>query len=378
MSNLYLDNAATSYPKAPLLYERSMELYQEFGVNASRGKYSLAQKMGKVDSSLRTKLASIFNIVDKTKIIITPSATISLNQIIQGLDYSKIKNVYISPFEHNAVYRPILHMQKLHGFNLEIIPFDKFDWNSSKTKIFFDSKNPDLVILNHASNVFGNILPVKEIFSLAKQYDATTALDTAQTAGLINTDMKELQADFAAFAGHKTFYGPSGIGGFVINSDIKLNPILFGGTGINSEETDMPESYPERFEVGSMNALGIIGLDLSLTWLEGIGIDNIRKQKEDNFKALLETLKGFDDEIELIYGEPNIGIVSCCFADYSPQEIAILLDQAGVSTRSGLHCAPLAHRHLNTAPEGGVRFSVGYLNTLEKIKNIRDILWRVL
>jgi cysteine desulfurase family protein len=361
----YFDNSATSYPKPEVFYANLAENFRNFGVNASRGRYKQSSEMKKVEERLRANLASqnIFN-ADAGKIILTPSSTVALNQILQGLDYSDIKTVYISPFEHNAVYRTILYLQSKYDFDLELIPFNKFEWDEGKTKLDFSSKNPDLIVMNHASNVFGNILPVAEIFSLAKQYDAITILDCAQSAGVINVDLQKLKVDFATFAGHKNLYGPSGIGGFVINSNIPLQPVLFGGTGVNSEEIEMPDTLPERYEVGSMNSLGIIGLDLSINWLLKKGVEHIRAKKQDNFQKLLDGLRKYDG-ITLLYGDQNIGIVSCLFENHNSQEVGSFLDRNDIAVRVGLHCAPLAHNHLGTEPSGTVRFSVGYFNTNE-------------
>ncbi|UDQ96971.1 aminotransferase class V-fold PLP-dependent enzyme [Lentisphaerota bacterium WC36G] len=371
---VYLDNAATSYPKAPNFYEETMELYKELGVNASRGKYSVAEKMLNIELDLRKKIANIFNISNSKNVILSSSATVALNQIIQGIDYSDVKHVYISPFEHNAVYRPLLYMQKQFGFKILQIPFNKFSWDKNKTKVLFESQKPDVVVMTHASNVFGNILPVKEIFSMAKEYESLNILDTAQTAGLLEINLKELRVDFAAFAGHKSLYGPSGIGGFVINSNYVLKSILFGGTGINSEDVGMPSSYPERYEVGSMNSLAIIGLNTSLEWLLEKEIEKIRLQKIQNFKKLISELSYFNEDIKLIYSDDNVGVLSCIFNDYSCQEMGLILDEAGICTRSGLHCAPLAHKHIGTIDSGTVRFSLGYFNIQSEFNELNIIL----
>ena len=375
----YFDNSATSYPKPEVFYANIAEIFQTCGVNASRGKYKQSSEMKKIEERLRANLASdkFFNVCESHKIIFTASCTVALNQILQGLDYVNIKTVYISPFEHNAIYRTILYLQSLYNFDLEFIPFNKFEWEEGKTKLHFISKSPDLVILNHASNVFGNILPVSEIFTLAKQYDAVTILDCAQTAGVIDVDLQNSNVDFAAFAGHKCLYGPSGIGGFAINSKKTLKPVLFGGTGINSEEVGMPNSLPERYEVGSMNSLGIIGLDLSLNWLLETGLKNIRTKKCENFQKLIDILKKHD-EITPIYGDYNVGVVSCLFEDNDPQEMGMFLDHNDISVRVGMHCAPLAHNHLNTVPSGTVRFSVGYFNTDEDFNALDEALYEIL
>lgn len=375
----YFDNSATSYPKPEVFYNNLTEKFRDIGVNASRGKYKKSSKMKQVENRLRTNLANnkFFNVSDVRKIIFTASCTLALNQVLQGLDYSSIRTVYISPFEHNAVYRTIIHLQKKYGFHLELIPFNRFIWEKNKTKLHFFSKKPDLVVLNHVSNVFGNILPVADIFTLAKEYDAVTVLDCAQSAGIVDVDMRKINADFACFAGHKGLYGPSGIGGFAINSDINLEPIFFGGTGINSEEIEMPTCLPERYEIGSMNSLGLIGLDLSVNWLCDLGIASVRQKKYENAQTLMSIMKEYD-EITLISDNENIGVLSYVFTDYSPQDIAMLLNKEDISVRVGLHCAPLAHKHIRTIPLGTVRFSVGYFNTAEDFEKLDRVLYEIL
>jgi selenocysteine lyase/cysteine desulfurase len=269
-------------------------------------------------------------------------------------------------------------MQSKFKFNIEITPFNSFDLDINKMLLMFKSKKPDLVILNHASNVFGNIVPIKEIFNEAKLYNAITVLDASQTAGLLELNLMNIKSDFTVFAGHKTLYGPSGIGGFIINTELKLNPLLLGGTGIRSEEIAMPEILPERYEVGSMNSLGIIGLNLSVEWLLETSIEEIYLKKQTLLKELFNTLTDFDELTILSPLDNNVGIISCSFEDYSPQDMSILLDQNNISVRVGLHCAPLAHKHMNTLPNGTVRFSLGYFNSLNDIKHLNDVLEDIL
>lgn len=369
----YFDNAATTFPKPPILYLRLMALYEAVGINGSRGHHFLADEMNEYVLKLRNNLGKIFGVLPDG-VVLASSATVAANQIIQGLNYSKIKNVYISPFEHNATYRPIWAMQQRYGFNLKEIPFDGFAWNEAKTKFIFTHESPDIVICTHASNVFGNVLPIQEIFKTAKEYGATTILDCAQTAGGISTNIKDLQADFAIWAGHKGLYGPSGIGGFIINSSYQLAPVLFGGTGIFSEDTNMPNSIPERFEIGSMNSLSILGLFLSTDWLLNEAIDvSVKKCRltEDLFTMLMK----YPDVCSVISDSSieNVGVISILPRIMSPAEMENYLSQQGICVRAGLHCAPLAHNQMGTAPEGTVRFSISYftfendLNLLEQI-----------
>lgn len=374
MSLAYFDNAATSYPKPVDFYSETMKMFQEFGVNGSRGHHHLADNMLQHANGLRKNLATIFGVTPE-KIIFSASATLAANQIIQGLDFSTIKNVYISPFEHNATYRTIWAMQQKYGFALNILPFERFSWDENKNNFLFANAKPDVVICTHASNVFGNVLPVKKIFAEAKKYNAVTILDSAQTAGTISVIATDLNADFVIWAGHKGLYGPSGIGGFVINTPYCLRPVIFGGTGIFSEEDEMPESIPERFEVGSMNSLNILGLLVATNWLLKNG-DVITKKKTEMTQALFEVLSGYSDFCTIISDElpNNAGVISIVPLTMSPAELDTYLAQNGICVRSGLHCAPLAHKQMKTAPEGTVRFSVGYFTSVKDIILLNNIL----
>ena len=375
MNNVvYLDNAATSFPKPVDFYSETMKMFQEFGVNGSRGHHHLADNMLQHANVLRKNLATIFGVTPE-KIIFSASATLAANQIIQGLDFSTIKNVYISPFEHNATYRTIWAMQQKYGFALNILPFERFSWDENKTSFLFANAKPDVVICTHASNVFGNILPVEKIFAEAKKYNAVTILDSAQTAGTIPVIATDLNADFVIWAGHKGLYGPSGIGGFVINTSYYLRPVIYGGTGIFSEDTSMPEAMPEKFEVGSMNSLNMLGLLVSTDWLLK-NSSNVMQTKSYMTQCLFETLRGYSDICSVVSDETiaNAGVISVIPQTMSPAEMDSYLAQAGICVRSGLHCAPLAHKHMKTAPEGTVRFSTGYFNTNEEVEQLKHIL----
>ena len=372
---IYLDNATTTFPKPECVYAETMARFQQHGVSPSRGCYSLAREMSGDVASVREALARRFN-VDFSAVVLTPSATFSLNQILAGLDYAFIRHVYVSPFEHNSVLRPLHRLQKLHGFSLSVLPFSGFDWDEAETRRMFSQHAPDLVALSHASNVFGNVLPVCDIFSLAKEYNAVTVLDCAQSAGLLDTNAKALHVDFAAFAGHKGLYGPSGIGGFVVNTERQLEPLILGGTGVRSEDMEPPTELPDRFESGSHNSLSIIGLDFALQWLEKTGQSALQARKRELTQRLREVLLYHEDEIRIVsdLSRENVGVVSCVFKSHASAEVGALLDEHGIAVRTGLHCAPLAHQHMKTAPDGTVRFSVGHFNSFEQFDVLSDCL----
>ena len=376
----YFDNASTTFPKMKSVYEKTMSLYEEIGINFSRENNEISQKMTAIKSNLVDNIKKIFEIKGNKQIIINSSTTFSLNEILQGLDYNKIRNVYISPFEHNSVYRVLKKIELEKGINLEVVKFNQYTLDEEELKIQFLSKKPDLIVMTHASNVFGNILPVEKIFELGKKYSAVTVVDTAQTGGILHYDKIEKYSDFIVFSGHKNLYGPSGIGGYIINNpEIKLSPLLYGGTGIKSEEIGMPEDIPERFEAGSPNTLGIIGLKLATDELLSIGIDNIYSQKSKNLMKLYEILDEFKDELE-IYSvtNNNVGIISLNSKYNTPQELEMYLKEYGIIVRSGMQCAPLAHKHIKTPKEGAIRLSVGYFNKEEDFIKLREALEEIL
>ena len=228
----------------------------------------------------------------------------------------------------------------------------------------FERIKPDLVVISHVSNVTGLIAPIKDIFALAKQYAAYTVADMSQSAGIVNLDVGEL-FDFAVFAGHKTLYGPTGISGFVMRPDIRLEPVLYGGTGYDSANQDMPDNLPQRFEMGTMNTSGLAGLHGALKWLKEKGIENIWQREQEHRKKLLEILQryyfvkfiGISEEAEYA------GIVSCLLDGISSDSAATIFNERNISVRTGLQCAPLAHKFLGTYPAGTIRFSVGYFTS---------------
>lgn len=373
---IYYDNASTTYPKFEAVYNDTMKLYKEVGVNFSRNNSEKSKEAKTLKKNLIINIKKIFS--TKNDVILNTSSTFSLNEIILGLDYSNIKTVYISPFEHNSVYRVIKKISKEKNIELKILKFKKFELDIEDMKLQFMSQKPDLIVLNHASNVFGNILPVEAIFELGKMYEAITVLDASQTAGSLNFSKISNLADFIVFAGHKNLYGPSGIGGFIYNRKIPLKPLLYGGTGIKSEDEEMPEELPERFEAGSPNILGMIGLKIATEELLNIGLENIRLQKEDNFKKLYELLEEYTYDLKIhSEKENNIGVLSITAMDYSPQELENIMNDNEIITRRGMHCAPLAHYHLGTQDDGTLRFSVSYFNNDQELEILRETLNKI-
>jgi cysteine desulfurase family protein len=358
----YFDNAATTFPKPECVYDFMNTFYRECGGNAGRGSHKLSIGAGKMVSETRNRLKQLLHCENK-QIVFTPSATIALNMILQGVLDGKMTaraNVYISPFEHNAVTRILHHYEEIGVVNVKILDIDdNFHYDFAKIKKNFDKAVPSLMVVSHASNVIGLISPVEELCSMAKKYDAVTVIDMAQTAGLVDLNVGLETIDFAVFAGHKTLYGPTGIGGFAMKPNFDLKPVLFGGTGFESANQDMPNDIPQRYEMGTLNIAGITGLHASIGWILENGVDTLWKKEQEHRKKLLDILSSYDFiRIVGVNGENDyVGIVSCVIDGLPSDTAASVFAEKNIAVRSGLQCAPLAHKTLGTFPSGTIRFS---------------------
>ena len=372
----YFDNAATTYPKPDSVYVLMDEFYRKSGANAGRGNYDLAKGAKQLIDETRKLIQTMLHCPSK-QVVFTPTATIALNIILQGMIRLGAKNIYISPFEHNAVTRVLHAYEKIGQINVyELSVSADLKYDLDRIKYQFDGKKPDMVVISHASNVIGLVAPVTEIFGLAKKYDAYTVADMSQTAGLVDTDVGLSSFDYAVFAGHKTLYGPTGISGFVMNPEIKLPPILFGGTGFESANQDQPESLPERFEIGTLNISGIAGLNAALKWSTELGIQKIADKESKNRERLLSILSDYG-WIKIIgdkAGNEYVGIVSCLIEGISSDSAETIFSERGIAVRTGLQCAPSAHKFMRTYPSGTVRFSVSYFTSEEDFSELKDAL----
>ena len=372
----YFDNAATTYPKPECVYEYMDKFYRESGGNAGRGQHSLAQTAGSLISETRELIKELLHCPAK-QVVFTPTATIALNIIIQGLIRTGVKNIYISPFEHNAVTRNLHAYEKEGILNIHQLGVnDNFHYDLEKIRYQFDSIKPDVVIISHVSNTIGLIAPVEKIFACAKKYDSFTVVDMAQSAGLVDCNIGLECFDFAVFAGHKTLYGPTGISGFVMKPEIRLPTVLYGGTGFESSNQEMPDSIPERFEMGTINIAGVAGLNAALKWIKNTTINILFQKEEENRKKLLSILEKYDF-IEVVgynKGEKYVGIVSCLIDGISSDSAGNIFDEQGIAVRTGLHCAPLAHRFIKTFPAGTVRFSINYFTREDDFEQLKKAL----
>lgn len=372
----YFDNAATTFPKPEAVYTFMSDFYRSNGASAGRGNYGASLSAGALITETRQLLQELLHCQAK-QVVFTPTATIALNIVLQGLVKMGVKEVYISPFEHNAVTRT-LHAFEVSGqINVhKLVVSESMVYDLERIRYQFEEKRPDLIVVSHASNVFGLISPFEEIFRLGKQFDAYTVVDMAQTAGLVDCNVGSNVIDFAVFAGHKTLYGPTGISGFMMKPEIKLPAVIFGGTGYESANQDMPLSLPERYEMGTMNLIGVAGLHAALKWINDISISSLREKEAQNRQRLLEIL---DDYwfIKVVGNFPKneyVGIVSCLIDGISSDSAGKIFDEMGIAVRTGLQCAPLAHEFAGTYPAGTIRFSVSYFTTEQDFQELISAL----
>ena len=370
----YFDNAATTYPKPECVYQAMDSFNRNCGVSLGRGQHKLSSKASYTADETRQLLLQLFHCSNK-EVAFTNTATEALNVLLNGIDIPSGANVYISPFEHNAVTRTLHHLQNIRAFNIIQLSTSQedFTYDLSGISSQFNKDKPYCVIISHASNVIGAIAPIEDIFSLAKKYGAITIADMCQTAGLIDTDISSNIYDYIVFAGHKTLYGPLGISGFIGRNLSVLPPIIYGGTGIESANQDMPVTSPERFEAGSHNTAAIAGLNASLKWILETGVKNIREREHENYIKLCSVLDEFDN-ISYFKPKNSVGVVSCMFEGYSSDEIGQVLSEHNIAFRSGLHCAPYAHKFIGTFPAGTVRLSVSYHTSTKDLECLLNVL----
>ena len=360
----YFDNAATTFPKPSSVYDYADAFYRNSGGNIGRGGNALAVAAGDVAKAAKENLRKLYG-CPVSEVVFTASATDALNRILLGLGLAADDIVYCTPFEHNAVTRPLFHLAETAGIEVKMLSFDTAALVPHYKEIEedFADQPPRIVVMTHASNVCGAVVPVERIARMAKAHGATTVIDMSQTAGLLPLQLSSNLFDFAVFAGHKTLYGPFGVGGFFCKRGTTLKPVVFGGNGINSIDQRLPENIVQMEEIGSQNTYAIAGLKASTDWILEQGLEEVRKTEMKNRERLLECLRAAD--FCSLVGEnmecERIGVVSALFDGYSPDEGEMVLGRCGVAVRSGIQCAPYAHRFLGTLLAGTIRFSVSAL-----------------
>ena len=366
MHTVYLDNAATSFPKPPTVGARMREYVDEVGASVNRGSYQAAQQAELVTLRLRQRLCALFRFADPAHVILTPGNTWGLNMLLLGA-LRPGDHVLVSAMEHNAVMRPLTQLAK-HGVAFDRIPCDaegRLQADRIETML---RPNTRLVLLAHASNVSGTVQDAAAVGEICAARGIAFALDAAQTAGHIPLDFTALHLSALSVPAHKGLMGPQGIGALLLRPDFAetLEPIVSGGTGSVSDSEDIPLYLPDRFEPGTPNLPGIYGWEAALEYLEGITVEAVAAHD----RALTARLLGGLREIPgvALIGpdsvENRVGVFSLDFPGKDNAEIAARLEEGfGILTRCGLHCAPSAHRTLGTFPRGTVRLSLGWFNT---------------
>jgi len=367
MKNVYLDNGATSFPKPKAVGKAVLNYIENLGTSVNRGAYDTAYKVADTVYETRELLCELFNFPQPENVIFTKNVTESLNILIKGL-LKKGDHVVVSSMEHNAVMRPLNSMDTRIS-RARCNKYGELDIDDFKSKLEKDTK---AVIMTHASNVCGTILNLEEVGRICHERNIFFIVDTAQTAGFLDIDYKKVKADAMAFTGHKSLLGPQGIGGFLISDRlVEIIPSLTdGGTGSLSEEEVQPDYMPDKYEAGTPNVPGIFGLNASLKYLRDTGLNNIRKKEWELLKLFLDEVKEIH-EVALVgrsTPEGRTGVVSLDFTEEDNGEVAYILGSSyGIMTRSGMHCAPSAHKTLGTFPRGTVRFSFSHFNTREEV-----------
>lgn len=369
---IYLDNAATTFPKPENVYTQMDYFARNFCGNPGRGGHKLAFESSVEIAKTRELIAKLFNINNPLHILFTKNATEALNLAIKGF-VREGEHVITTSMEHNSVIRPLYNLDK--KINLTIIQADKFGQvDTFKIKKAITDKTK-LIVATYSSNVNGTILPVDEIGKIAKENNIKFLLDASQGAGSFNIDVKKLNSNMLAAPGHKGLFGPQGTGFLYVDESIKLKPLIQGGTGTNSESIIHPLDFPDGFESGTLNVPGIVGLGAGINYITEIGIKEISKHKTELLNYFYEGLSKIKHVKLYSKKVNNSGIIALNFKDIDSTEVSYVLDKAyNIASRAGMHCSYLAHKTLDTLDVGIVRFSLSYFNSLKEISNVLSAL----
>ncbi|MEE8389587.1 MAG: aminotransferase class V-fold PLP-dependent enzyme [Anaerolineae bacterium] len=369
---IYLDNAATSWPKPPRVAEAMVHFLDAIGANPGRAAHRRAVESGRIVYNAREAVAELFNAPDPLRVVFGHNVTEALNLALCGL-LRPGDHVITSSMEHNSVMRPLRALER-QGVEVTVVQCSPEGFLDPADVEAALQSNTMMIALNHASNVVGTLLPVADVAHIARQYGLLLLVDTAQTGGAYPIDMQADGLDLLAFTGHKSLYGPMGTGGLIMGERVdvaRLEPLKRGGTGSRSEHEEQPDFPPDMYESGTLNAVGLAGLEASVRWVLERGVETIRAHEEMLTRQLIEGLQAIPGVT--IYGgldaTRQIATVSFNVAGMEPSEIGLRLDdEHGVMCRVGLHCAPAAHRTIGTFPVGTVRFGLGAFNTFDQME----------
>ncbi len=368
---IFLDNGATSFPKPEEVYAFMDNFYRNFGVNPGRSGYDLCMETGELVETTREMLTEFFNGKDPDRLCFSYNSTDALNLVINGI-LKEGDHAITTTIEHNSVLRPLYHLYKYNGVEVDYIPFDGKGFVDPDEFPKKFKKNTKLVIINHASNVIGTIQPIKEIGKHCRENGIPFAIDASQSAGKIAVDIEEMNVDVVVFTGHKSFLGPTGIGGLYVREGIEIRHTRAGGTGVRSAVRTHLDEYPYRLEYGTLNILGVAGLQAGLKWIKKKGLNNIHEQEMKLTAMLRDGLKNVEGVTLYCQDDltDHISILLFNIDGLEALNTATILDvDYNIACRSGLHCAPLVHEQLGTDKiRGAVRFGIGPFNTEAQIK----------
>lgn len=364
---LYLDNAATTLQKPQCVIEAMVAAMSQAG-NAARGVNSASLCAARIVTEARQELAEFFDFSEPNRVCFMSNATEALNTAIKGF-FRPGDHVITTAMEHNSVLRPLFCLQDEGNIRLSVVEADekgRISYEKLEQEIQEDTK---AIVIQHASNVTGNVIDLERVGAICRRKNIALIVDAAQTAGCVPISMREMNIAVLCFTGHKGLMGPQGTGGLLVREDIDLHPLKEGGSGIHSYDRRQPKDYPEHLEAGTLNTHGIAGLLAAIRFLGENGIEQIGSHEASLAQAFYEQIRDLSNVN--VYGDfkgARTGVVSINIAGYESGEVADeLMDRFEIATRSGAHCAPLAHRALGTVDTGAVRFSFSYFNTMEDV-----------
>jgi cysteine desulfurase/selenocysteine lyase len=366
---IYLDNGATSFPKPEEVYAYMDFFYRNFGVNPGRSGYDLCLETGAVIDDTRKMLTEFFNGTDPDRLCFSHNSTDALNLIISGM-LQPGDHAITTTIEHNSVLRPLYHLSR-DGVDVDLVPFDGAGFvDPGEIRKRF-RPNTRLIIVNHASNVIGTIQPIQEIGRACREAGIPFAIDASQSAGKIPIDMEEQFLDVVAFTGHKSLFGPTGIGGLYVREGIEIRHTRAGGTGVRSADRAHLDEYPFRLEYGTPNVLGIAGLHAGLKWVMAKGLNALHEHEMKMARRLRDGLAAIPGVILYCQEDltDHIAVMAFNIDGMDAADVGTMIDvDHDIACRTGLHCAPLVHEQLGTAKiRGAVRFGIGPFNTEEHI-----------
>lgn len=371
---IYLDNAATTFPKPNEVYDEVINCMKNYAANPGRSSHDMSLRASTKIAETRSEISSLFNIDNPFNVVFTVNATEGINIALKGF-LKKGDHVITTVIEHNSVLRPLNYL-KDGGIETTLLDVDEFGLLDLKMLENSIKANTKLIVINHGSNVLGTVQDIDKIGAIAKNKGIAFMVDASQTAGVFNIDVKKSNIDLLAFPGHKGLLGPQGTGALYVKEGIKLKEFISGGTGSNSSEMIQPEFLPDKFESGTLNTPGIVGLGEGIKFIKKIGTKNIREHEEKLTEYLLDELRKlyFIKVYGLKTAKNRAAVVSINVSNIDSSKVGYLLNKENIAVRTGYHCAPLIHKVIGTEEYGTVRISFGYFNTFDDIEKLINAL----